>query len=116
MLVLSCSSPVQLFETTRTAACQAPLWDFPDKNTGVGCHVLLTQGLNCISFIAGRFFTAEPLGKPPDIYQIDTLYTLKLHNAVCQLHLSTFKGKKKKKASYLRDISRPCEFPDPNNL
>ena len=35
-----------------TVACQAPLpWDSPDKNTGMGCHVLLqgifpTQGSN----------------------------------------------------------------------
>ena len=37
-------------------------WDFPCKNTGVGCHFLL-QGifLTCVSGIA---FTAEPPGKP----------------------------------------------------
>ena len=35
-----------------TVACQAPLpWDFPGKNTGMGCHFLLqgiflTQGSN----------------------------------------------------------------------
>ena len=48
-------------------------WDFPGKNTGMGCSLLLqgiflTQGLNLhllqVSCIAGRFFTAEPLGKP----------------------------------------------------
>ena len=45
-------------------------WDFPGKNTGVGCHFLLqgtfpTQGLNpCLLQMAGRFFTAEPPGKP----------------------------------------------------
>ena len=46
-------------------------WDFPVKNTEVGCHTLLQgifmiQGLNlclCVSYITGRFFTAEPLGK-----------------------------------------------------
>ena len=42
-------------------------WDFPGKNTGVGCHALLqgifsTQGSNPgllqkVSCIAGRFFT-----------------------------------------------------------
>ena len=41
-------------------------WDFPGKNTGVGCHALLqgiflTQGSTCI---AGGFFMAEPPGKP----------------------------------------------------
>ena len=32
--------------TPWTVACQAPLcqWDFPGKNTGVGCHFLL-QGI-----------------------------------------------------------------------
>ena len=40
------------FVTLWTVDCQAPLsWDFPGKNTGVGCHALLqgifpTQGLN----------------------------------------------------------------------
>ena len=60
-------SPVQLFATSWTEACQAPPWNFPGKNTGVGCHfhlqgIFLTQGLNCISYIgAGRFFTWEAL-------------------------------------------------------
>ena len=47
-------SHAQLFVTLWTAVCQAPLcpWDFPGKNTGVGCHFLfqgiffLTQGSN----------------------------------------------------------------------
>ena len=44
-------------------------WDFPGKNPGVNCHALL-QGSSwprdwaCVSYIAGRVFTAEPLGKP----------------------------------------------------
>ena len=42
-------------------------WDFPGKNTGVGCHFLLqeiflTQGQTHISCTAGKFFTSEPLG------------------------------------------------------
>ena len=43
---------VQLFETPQTKPTQflCP-WDFPGKNTGVGCHALLqgivqTEGLN----------------------------------------------------------------------
>ena len=50
------------------------LWDSPGKNTGVGSHFLLqeiflTQGLkpspvSPASPTAGRFFTAEPPGKP----------------------------------------------------
>ena len=45
-------SHVQLFVTPWTVACQAlSPWDFPDKNTGMGCHFLLqgiflTQWLN----------------------------------------------------------------------
>ena len=45
-------SYVWLFATPWTVVLQAPLsWDFPDKNTGVGCHALLlpcppTQGSN----------------------------------------------------------------------
>ena len=47
-------------------------WDFPGKNSGVGCQFLLqgifpTQGLNrnfCVSCIVGRFFTTEPPRKP----------------------------------------------------
>ena len=34
-------SHVWLFETLWTVECQTPLWwDFPGKNTGVGCHFL----------------------------------------------------------------------------
>ena len=48
-------------------------WNFPDKNTGVGCHFLLqgifpTQGLNPRPFHLlhwqGRFFPTAPPGKP----------------------------------------------------
>ena len=49
--VLNCFSRVQLSVSLWTAAHQAPLWDFPGKNIGVGCHFLLqgilpTQGSN----------------------------------------------------------------------
>ena len=47
---------VRLFVTPRIVAYQAPLcpWDFPGKNTGVGCHFLLqgffpTQGSTLFS-------------------------------------------------------------------
>ena len=44
-------SRVWLLATLWTVACQAPLWDSPGKNTGVGCRGLLqgifpTQGSN----------------------------------------------------------------------
>ena len=46
VLVLSCFSCVQLFATLWTVAHQAPLsWDFPGKNTGVGCHFLIQGNL-----------------------------------------------------------------------
>ena len=42
LLLLSHISRVQLCVTAWTAAHQAPRpWDFPGKNTGVGCHFLL---------------------------------------------------------------------------
>ena len=37
-IVLSC---IQVFVTLWTIARQAPLWDCPSKNTGVGCHFFL---------------------------------------------------------------------------
>ena len=46
------------------------LWDFPSKNTGVGCHFLApgdlpNPGIEPTSpSLAGRLFTAEPSGKP----------------------------------------------------
>ena len=46
-------------------------WDFPGKNTGVGCHFLfqeifMAQGSNpCTPAPAGDFFTTEPPGKRP---------------------------------------------------
>ena len=69
---LSCFSCVQLFATPGNVAHQAPLsCDSPGKNNGVGCHALL-QGifLTCVSCIAGRFFTAELLGKPRRVYKV----------------------------------------------
>ena len=60
-------------------------WDFPGKNIGMGCHFLLqgiflTHGLNLLSplslfCIAGKFFIAEPPGKPlsfPDFSKTQT--------------------------------------------
>ena len=45
--------------TQWTVAGQAPLWDFPGKNTGVGCHFLLQgivpiQDRNSVSCIGRR--------------------------------------------------------------
>ena len=52
------------------------LWDFPGKNTGMGCRFLLqrifpTQGSNSSSSaLVGRFFTMESPGKPLKKYTI----------------------------------------------
>ena len=65
---------VQLFATSWTVACQAPLsMEFPGKNTGVGCHFLLqeifpTRGLNpclldCLHWEADSL-TLSHLGSP----------------------------------------------------
>ena len=43
LLLLSRFSRVRLCATPQTAAHQAPLWDSPGKNTGVGCHFLLQR-------------------------------------------------------------------------
>ena len=42
-------------------------WDSPGKNTGVGCHAMgwsWPRDWTWVSCIAGRFFIAEPPGKP----------------------------------------------------
>ena len=66
-LLLSC---VQLFATTWDCSPPASLFmEFPNKNTGVGCHFPLqgifpTQGSNPCRLLGRRFFTTEPPGKP----------------------------------------------------
>ena len=44
MLVVQLLSHVRLFATPWIVVHQAPLWDFPGKNTGVGCP-FLHQGI-----------------------------------------------------------------------
>ena len=56
-------------------------WDSPGKNTGVGCHFLLqgiflTQGLNPVSFFAGRSFTNWALREAPAFPLCSTQYHL----------------------------------------
>ena len=57
-------------------------WDFPARNTGVGCHFLfqgifLTLGSNlrllCLLALAGGFFTTGPLGKPQQLYESEPI-------------------------------------------
>ena len=71
--VLSHFGRVRLFVTAWTVVHRLLCpWDFPSKNTGVGCHALL-QGLFlnkrlnlCLPCLlhCRRFFTSEPPGKP----------------------------------------------------
>ena len=71
--MLSCFSCVLLFAILWTVAYQAPLpWDFPGKNTGVGCCALLqgifpTQESNpCLlhlPIVTGGFFTTSTTWK-----------------------------------------------------
>ena len=63
------SSPLHWKHSFRTAGLLCP-WDFPGKNTGMGCRFLL-QGI-CLTqdpaYLSHwqRFFTAEPPRKPSD--------------------------------------------------
>ena len=66
-------SHVRLFAAPWTVAHQPPLWDFPGKNTGVGCHFLLqgiflTEGSNPGVFRLWHWqadsLPTEPPGKP----------------------------------------------------
>ena len=90
--------------TPQTVACKAPLsMDFPDKNTGVGCHLLLqgifpTQGSKvCLSpALAGRIFyhcatRVEPLEhiQKPRSYGMILRYLVKLKIQTLWLSSST---------------------------
>ena len=64
-------------------------WDFPGKNTGVGCHFLLqgifpTQGWN-LSLLQWQ---AEPLGKPYEGVIVSELYDILIVMMVSQIHTS----------------------------
>ena len=75
--------------------------DSPGKNTGVGVCVLL-QGISwprgqthvsCDSCIAGKFFMAEPLGKPICIYMYSFVYlklTQHCESTILQFTLKKF--------------------------
>ena len=72
--VLSCSvvSDSLLAQELQLSRLLCP-WDFPGKNTGVGCHCLLqgifpNLGIEPVLLaslaLAGGFFTSVPRGKP----------------------------------------------------
>ena len=56
----------------------------PGKITVLGCHALLQgifpmQDRTCGSCLAGEFFTAEPLGRPPKPYTRDLLQVITIY-------------------------------------
>ena len=66
IFVVSCSSMSDSFATPARLLCP---WDFPGKDTGVGC-LSFSRGSSWprnrtrVFFTSSRFFTIEPLGKP----------------------------------------------------
>ena len=53
IIIVQSLSCVQIFSDPWTVACQAPLsWNFPGKNTRVGCHVLLQEEYYSITIYA----------------------------------------------------------------
>ena len=71
--MLSHLSPVQLFVTQWSVACQAPLsirFSRQEYWSGLPCplqRIFSTKGQNCICFSADRFFATEP-PESPNIY------------------------------------------------
>ena len=75
--MLSC---VQLFETPWTAALPGSFdHDFPGKNTGVGCHCLLSGIEPWSPALSGRFFTTEPHRKPIIVF-VNCIYLQLSHS------------------------------------
>ena len=79
-------------------------WDFPGKNTGVGCHALLqgiflTQGSNPSLLLAGRFFTFWATREAPTKAESEAIHLTSQgiprkppesirRSAMCSLYLS----------------------------
>ena len=92
-------------------------WDFPGKNTGVGCHfllqgILLTRDQTRVSYIGRLVLYHWATWEVSSIYmyQIITWYALNFHNIIYQLYFSKsanitecihhFKKKKKAKKGF----------------
>ena len=86
--VCACSVAQIVFNDLRPCGLQSTRllcpWNFPGKNTGVGCHFLLqgifpTQGLNLRFFaspaLAGGFFTIARPGKPFTLLTTDQKFS-----------------------------------------
>ena len=112
MCVLSHFSRIQLFETVRTAAHQAPLSrDSPGKNTGVGCHALLQgifsdPGIKPVSLeppaLVGGFFPLAPPGKPRNIRTHQLINSCSISDPqLCSRHCAGLRVTKLNKMSSL---------------
>ena len=80
----SCPTPVthELYPTRFLCP-----WDFPGKNTGVGCYFLLqrifwNRGWTQISSIAGRLFTTEPPGNETTGYPMQKTEAASLYHTM----------------------------------
>ena len=65
-------------------------WDFPDENTGVSCHLSRRSSrprdrthVSCVSCTAGRFFTAELLGKLTEKVNSFQVPAAMAHERIC---------------------------------
>ena len=96
MLVCCCCSVVSVMSDSVQPYGLQParllyLWDSLGKSTRVGCHAL-RQGSSrpkdrtWVSCIAGRFFTAEPPGKPN--YALATTNLFLFHHSFVFLRMS----------------------------
>ena len=93
MIPWGCCSVTKSCLTLRslwTVAYQAPLWEFPGKNTGVGCHSLLqeifpTQGSNpCLLDWQADSLPLSHQGSPNDSYPRWFLIALRIHGLMCK--------------------------------
>ena len=79
----SACSQYCFFTKSRPLFCDLYPWDFPGKNTGVGCHFLLqgiflTQRSKLSHALAGEFLTTKPPGKLKyDLYLPTKLFFLR---------------------------------------
>ena len=88
--------PCPTFATPWTVALQASLWDFSNKNAGVGCHFLLqifpTQGLNLhllqlLGHLGSLWFNINQLNINPlhlinDIIQDAPIFSFSAHDKI----------------------------------
>ena len=92
--VLSHFSCIRLFATSWTVACQAPLWNSPGKNSGVGC--MLSSGDHMVVLFSIVWETAmlflivtAPIYSPTAVHEESLCSTSSLALVIsCPLHSS----------------------------